>query len=135
MDLPESNKVIFKKSVCDYQIRIAYQIPIDISYNGIEIEALSRTFEDSLIYTNWSTFKDHYVSEPGLLIKKLKEGFEKKDSFDTIKTTIFNELKKSEVKAEFALDLIYSIDPDEIVIPKYIDEGLKWLENILCAED
>ena len=135
LDLPESNKIVFMKSVCDYQIRIAYQLPIDIFYNGAKIEALSRTFEDSLIYTNWDTFKDHNVFEPGQLIKKLKEGLDRKDSFEAIKSTIFNELKKSEVKAEFALDLIYSMDPDEIVIPKYIDEGLKWLENILCAED
>lgn len=135
LDLSESQKVVFKKSVCDYQIRIAYQVPIDVSYNGVEIEALSRTFEDSLIYTNWNIFKDHDIPEPGLLLKKLKEGFDKKDSFEVIKSTIFNELEKSEVKAEFALDLIYSIDPDEIAIPKYIDEGLKWLENILCAED
>ena len=135
LDLPERDKVVFMKSVCDYQIRIAYQLPIDISYNGAKIEALSRTFEDSLIYTNWDTLKDHKASDPGQLIKKLKEGLDKKDSFDTIKSTIFNELQKTEVKADFALDLIYSIDPDEIEIPKYIDEGLKWLENILCAED
>lgn len=133
--MPESSKVVSRKSVCDYQIRIAYQIPIDISHNGSKIEALSRTFEDSLIYTNWNTLKDLKASDPGQLIKKLQEGLDKQDSFETIKTTIFNELKKSEVKAEFALDLIYSIDPNKIVIPKYIDEGLKWLETILCTED
>ena len=134
LDLPENNKVLSQKSVCDYQIRIAYQIPIKVSYNGADIEALSRTFEDSLIYTNWNTFKDLTATDPGQLLKILKERLDRGDSFDDIKTAIFDQLEQSQVKAEFALDLIYSIDPDEIEIPRYIDEGLKWLENILCTE-
>ena len=135
LDLPKESKVFSKKSVCEYQIRIAYQMPIVISYKGSSIEALSRTFEDSLIYTNWNTFNGLNASEPGLLIKRLKEGIDKGEPFETIKTAIFNDLKKSDVKADFALDLIYSIAPIEIEVPNYIDEGLKWLERVLCAED
>ena len=75
------------------------------------------------------------VSEPGLLIKNLKKGIENEDSFETIKTEIFENLKKSDVKAEFALDLIYSIDPNTITVPQYIEDGLKWLEGFLCGED
>ena len=112
-----------------------FQTPIKVHYKGAIVEALSRTFEDSLIYTNWSIFHVQDTAESGHLISKLKEGFDKGDSFDEIKTTIFNELNKSDVKAEFALDLIYSIDPQDIVIPDYIDKGLKWLDSILCAED
>ena len=135
LDLPESDKVISKKDICDYKIKIAYQTPIIISYKGSETEALSRTFEDSLIYTNWDTFINLKADEPGQLIKKLKESLNGEKSFKEIKTEIFNELKKSDVKAEFALDLIFSIDPQEIKIPDYIDKGLEWLENILCTED
>lgn len=135
LDLSDDQKVISKRSICDYQIRIAFQTPIKIDYKGTTVEALSRTFEDSLIYSNWNIFRAQATNESGHLISKLKEGFDKGDSFDKIKTTIFNELKKSDVKAEFALDLIYSIDPQDIVIPGYIDEGLKWIDNILCAED
>ena len=47
---------------------------------------------------------------------------------------IFKKLKESNVKAEFALDLIYSIDPDIYVIPDYIKNGLDWLQMILCPE-
>lgn len=135
LDLPDDQKVISKKSICDYQVRIAFQTPIKVDNKGAIVEALSRTFEDSLIYTNWSIFHVQDTAESGHLISKLKEGFDKGDSFDEIKTTIFNELNKSDVKAEFALDLICSIDPQDIVIPDYIDEGLKWLDSILCAED
>lgn len=135
LDLPDDQKVISKRSICDYQIRIAFQTPIKVDYQGATVEALSRTFEDSLIYTNWSILHAQDTTESGHLISKLKQGIDKRDSFDKIKATIFDELNKSDVKAEFALDLIYSTDPQDIVIPDYIDEGLKWINNILCAED
>ena len=135
IDLPDSSKVFSMQSICHYQIRIAYQTPIKICYQNKEIEALSRTFEDSLIYSNWDTFEGMSVSDPGQLIRKLKEGFDNKDSFETIKSKIFENLKQSDVKAEFALDLIYSIDPNMMVVPQYIDEGLKWLEDLLCEEE
>ena len=134
LDLPEEKKVFPMESVCDYQIRIAYQGPIEIDYRGNHIEALPRTFEDSLIYTNWNLFSELSTSEPGQLLKRLKEEIDKGEDFDKIKTAIFEELKKSDVKAEFALDLIYSIAPDTLLIPQYITEGLKWMESILCTE-
>lgn len=34
-------------------------------------------------------------------------------------------------KAEFALDLLYFPNFDDIQVPDYISEGLKWLEGIL----
>lgn len=135
LDLSDSDKVITKQSICDYQIRIAYQIPIQVSYLDVQVEALARTFEDSLIYTNWDVLSKLNATDPGQLLKKLKEGFDAKMSFDDIKACIFNELKKSEVKAEFALDLIYSVEPEKIAVPQYIDDGLTWLESILCKEE
>ena len=134
LDLSDDEKVVTKKSVCDYQIRVAYQIPIKVTHLGVEVEALARTFEDSLIYTNWDVLSSLKATDPGQLLKKLKDGFDAKKSFDSLKTTIFNELKKSEVKAEFALDLIFSIAPEEIAVPQYINKGLTWLENVLCTE-
>ena len=134
LDLSDDDKVVTKKSVCDYQIRVAYQIPIKVTHLDAEIEALARTFEDSLIYTNWDVLSKLNATDPGQLLKKLKDGFDAKKSFDSLKTTIFNELKKSEVKAEFALDLIFSIAPEEIAVPQYINKGLTWLESVLCTE-
>ena len=134
LDLSDDDKVVTKKSVCDYQIRVAYQIPIKVTHLDVEVEALARTFEDSLIYTNWDVLSKLNATDPGQLLKKLKDGFDTKKSFDFLKTTIFNELKKSEVKAEFALDLIFSIAPEEIAVPQYINKGLTWLESVLCME-
>lgn len=134
LDLPDKEKVVSKKSVCDYQIRVAYQIPIKVTHLGVEVEALSRTFEDSLIYTNWDVLSSLNATDPGKLLKKLKDGLDAQNSFDSLKTTIFNELKNSDVKAEFALDLIFSIAPEEIEVPEYINKGLTWLESVLCTE-
>jgi predicted ATP-dependent endonuclease of OLD family len=134
LDLSDDDKVVIKKSVCDYQIRVAYQIPIKVTHLDVEVEALARTFEDSLIYTNWDVLSKLNATDPGQLLKKLIDGFDAKKSFDFLKTTIFNELKKSEVKAEFALDLIFSIAPEEIAVPQYINKGLTWLESVLCTE-
>lgn len=134
LDLPESEKIIRMTGVCQYPIRIAYQLPININYSGKTIEALSRTFEDSLIYSNMSIFDGVDTADAGYLIKVLVEKTNKKETFETIKTAIFEELKKSDVKAEFALDLIYLVDPKEIAVPQYIEEGLRWLENVLCTE-
>lgn len=134
LDLPDAEKVVSNKSVCDYQIRVAYQTPIKVTHLDVEVEALARTFEDSLIYTNWDVLSKLNATDSGQLLKKLKDGFDAKESFDSLKTTIFNELKKSEVKAEFALDLIFSIAPEEIAVPQYINKGLTWLESVLCSE-
>ena len=134
LDLPESEKIILKTGICEYPLRIAYQLPINIDYSGKTYEALSRTFEDSLIYSNMSIFDGIDITEAGSLIKVLVEKINNKEEFEPIKTAIFDELKKSDVKAEFALDLIYLVDPKELVVPKYIDEGLSWLESVLVAE-
>lgn len=48
-----------------------------------------------LIYSNWDTFKGMSVSDPGQLIKKLKEGLDNEDSFETIKSKIFESLIKN----------------------------------------
>lgn len=136
IDLPDTEKVFSFNSAYPYKIRIAYQTPIQLSYQQEQIEALSRTFEDSLIYTNWEIFKNMPDSESaGQLVKQLKKSLDDEIPFTKIKTEIFKSLKKSDVKAEFALDLIFSVDPDDIVVPKYIDDGLKWLESVLCGED
>jgi len=34
-------------------------------------------------------------------------------------------------KAKMALDLLFDVDPQDLQVPKYIDEGLSWLESEL----
>lgn len=134
LDMSAEKKVITKKSVCDYQIRVAYQTPIETELNGIKQEALSRTFEDCFIYTNLTGIKSATLEDVGSLLEKVKNALINNSTLDDLAELIFEELKKSNVKAEFALDLIYSINPDMYVIPSYIEEGLDWLQDLLCPE-
>lgn len=136
IDLPDCDKIISRQSVCPYKIRVTYQVPITVSYQGKEEEALARTFEDSLIYANWDLFKGNTFEGLGaVLTAKLKKSLDDQKTFEVIRKEVFKELGKSNVKAEFALDLIYSVDPARLSVPKYIDDGLKWLEKVLSGEE
>lgn len=135
LDIPVDGKVFEHKTPYTYFIRIAYQTPIFVDFNGASgIEALSRTFEDCLIYSNLSLFKEENGDG---IIKKVHEIINKSKTFEELHKAVYEELRgsQSDRKAEFALDLIYSFDPDQIVIPPYIAEGLDWLQRKLKAEE
>ena len=55
-------------------------------------------------------------------------------TYEELRDLIDKKLDVSRVKAEFALDLIYTMDPNEYNIPTYIKEGLTWLQNELSLE-
>lgn len=154
LDMPSSKKEINLQTPYKYSIRVAYQTPMIISYNGTDMEAISSTFEDCLVYTNYELFKnmatesdmdnieadseecDEETEHVGNLAKVVSKAIEMADSFEEFRRSVYDELRsgKSEQKAEFALDLIYTVDPENIVTPQYIDEGLKWLEKYLDGE-
>lgn len=137
LDIPLEKKIFTYKTVDTYSIRIAYQMPININFDGKQKEALASTFEDCLVYTNYDLFKNIEVSDEGSLIKNVNEELNKTQTFECLHNAIYDVLRngKSDQKAEFALDLIYSIDPISLVIPQYIDEGLTWLQNMLRPEE
>lgn len=137
LDLPKEKKQLSYKSPYAYSIRIAYQTPVAIDFNGSEKEALSSTFEDCLIYTNYQLFKNMQVKDIGGLVKNAHDLLNTVNSFDALHKGIYQMLRdaKSDKKAEFALDVIYEIDPDEIEVPTYIVEGLDWLQDYLHPED
>ncbi|MCF4115219.1 MULTISPECIES: ATP-dependent endonuclease [Dethiosulfovibrio] len=141
LDLPAERKVFANETAYKYSIRIAYQTPVKINFNGTSTETLSSTFEDCLIYTNYKLFKDlkkHDLGDDaGNLIKKVNIALNTIELFNELHAQIYRELRegKSDQKAEFALDLIYTIDPRKLTVPKYIAEGLKWLQALLCPEE
>ena len=125
-----------------YSIRIAYQTPVQIDFKGVPTEVLSSTFEDCMVYTNYKLFKDLNPEEDdagdaGNLLKKVNAALNAEKPFDDIHKQIYDELRtgKTDQKAEFALDLIYAIDPGKLTIPPYIAEGLEWLQTILRPEE
>jgi len=130
LDLESDRKVKKYNKPSDFFIRIAYQIPIDIQYKNEKIEAIASTFEDSLIYNNFEFFSNE--TEKDGVIFKIQNTIAKCNNFQEIHKNIYEEIRdKNFHKAEFALDLIFSKDPNEIQVPNYIEEGLEWLEEQL----
>lgn len=137
LDLPGEIKELFYDSPYKYSIRIAYQTPVMVDFNDSKEEAVSGTFEDCLIYTNYKLFKRLDIDGSGNLVENVHRILNSATSFIALHEDIYNMLRngKSDQKAEFALDVIYEIDPDEIAVPPYIAEGLTWLQNYLRSED
>lgn len=137
LDRSAHDKVVNFDNPYRHSIRIAYQTPVSIYSHGTRNEALSTTFEDCLVYTNYELFKNIDATDVGRLVKKVHDTIKAAKSFDELHRQIYNTLRKgkSDQKAEFALDVIYSVDPKGITIPSYIDEGLAWLQTLLQPEE
>ena len=108
-------------------VRVAYQCPIAVEYKEgeSEDEAIPYTFEDSLALTNLALFRG-YANPVGLL-KKLQVALGE-DTLEEASNNMFDKLEKGS-KAEMALELLYLSEPDQVEPPRYIDEGLQWLEK------
>ncbi len=128
LDLGEEQK---EKSYDElFVIRVAYQTPFEVAVNGGDSCSIAfpRTFEDALVFENIEFFR----SANGLgLVKKFREAVESGKSILELQTALLHALDGA-TKAEFALDMLYSKDPASIQVPRYIDRGLKWLQNILA---
>jgi len=104
-----------------FALRVAFQTPITIS----DLEIIPYTFEDSLIFENKTIF--NYMTGAKGMIKKVQDITDAQNAFRIIRNGGFR-------KAEFALDLLYLPNFDDIRVPTYISEGLQWLESILTLK-
>lgn len=133
LDKDNESKVILADNEFNSSIRIAYQIPMEIKYNDEIKEALTSTFEDSIIYSNLELFKN--IEDKELYLNKISNIIKSATGFEDMHSKIYEEIRKTSFKkAEFALDLIYLIEPEKIVVPNYIDDGLNWLESQLLSK-
>ncbi|AWI04886.1 AAA family ATPase [Clostridium drakei] len=129
LDLPADKKMVNFKYPHNYSIGIAYQTPQKILFDSKEVEALSSTFEDSLIYANLELFKNHNGDG---IFQIANSVISNSKTFDELHLELYSKLREaSSDKAGFALDLIYSIEPEELNVPPYIDDGLDWLQKQL----
>ncbi|MFA4957447.1 MAG: AAA family ATPase [Candidatus Methanoperedens sp.] len=109
----------------DFPIRVAYQFPLNIKFQENEYEAIPYTFEDALAFENIALFK---TIEGNGLIKKISNAIKMntksagKDMFDAL---------KNGKKAEFALELLFLKEPETLKVPKYIKDGLDWMNGKL----
>jgi predicted ATP-dependent endonuclease of OLD family len=124
LDLPADDK-----QTADGHVRVAYQCPITVKYKEgeNEREAIPYTFEDSLALTNIALLRGY--ENPIGLLKKLKAALERNTLEDAC-NDMFNNLEKGS-KAEMALELLYLTEPEQLVPPAYIFDGLDWLEKTL----
>jgi len=130
LDLNSNKKIKEYELPNTFSIRVAYQIPIQVEYNGKMQEAIASTFEDSLIYTNFKLFSDK--TEKDGTIYDIQTTINSCQNFEQLHTDIYEKIRSKDFhKAEFTLDLIFVKDPKEIEVPNYIKEGLRWLEERL----
>ncbi|MFB9110030.1 ATP-dependent endonuclease [Flavobacterium gyeonganense] len=115
-----------KKLHKNHPIRVAFQIPIQVSVNN---EALPYTFEDSLVMENKNLFSA-LPTATGLLQKMILASKES-DINNSAKAMYECITAKSVKKAEFALELLYLKEPNVLEVPQYIKEGLVWMEEKL----
>lgn len=118
--LKQENKVL-----ADNPIRVAFQNEIDIKGKKI----YPYTFEDALVIENIETFKS--ISKSSGLLKKMVESTNESDAINVAKKAYDAINAEGAKKAEFALDVLYLEDPENLNTPKYIEEGLIWLEEQL----
>lgn len=113
-------------------VRVAYQQPISASFgadkNG---EAIANTFEDALVYRNIDFFE---TLEGSGLAMKFRNALKTAANLEELATKLHAELAKGD-KAELAMTLLESENLQNLLLPDYIDAGLKWLIDQLKRKE
>lgn len=113
-----------------FAIRVAYQTPISVqlpSLGPVPVEVLANTFEDSLVLTNASLFSDN--AGRGLL-GRFSRALQAAKTADKLADDLFDALRDGN-KGEFSLEVLGNPKFAALTVPKYIREGLEWLESKL----
>ena len=85
--------------------------------------ALPYTFEDALVFENLAFFAA--MKGTGLM-RKFSDAIETGGGAAAVGEQMYLALKNGK-KAEFALDVIEAEGFNDLVVPRYIAEGLEWL--------
>jgi len=112
----------------DYDLYVTYQKEVSTSSdeNGVE-KVIPRTFEDAFIFANQSIL--HEISGSSTT-KKISDIVQRGISGENLADELFELLKDVE-KAAFALDCLMYEDPQKLIPPPYIKDGLLWLQKAL----
>jgi len=98
---------------------------------AVDVEIHANTFEDALLYRNYDFFKARKAT--GLASKFQVIADTAQDSNQL--TTAVAEAIKDGDKAEFALELLFSDDIEQLHLPAYIVHGLLWLNEQLKRKE
>jgi hypothetical protein len=113
-------------------VRVAYQQPISASFGADKDgEAIANTFEDALVYRNIDFFK---TLEGSGLAKKFRDALDTAANLEELATKLHADLAKGD-KAELAMTLLESDKLKMLLLPYYIDAGLKWLIDQLKRKE
>lgn len=112
----------------EYDLYIAYQKSVADPTNEKGEKLIPRTFEDALVYANFTILKDISGSSTTNKIAALVND---ELSGDELEAALFEIVDKAE-KAAFAIDCLVAIeDGSALSPPPYIEAGLKWLQEKL----
>jgi predicted ATP-dependent endonuclease of OLD family len=122
---PVSTKIQSQTEDELFAVRVAYQTPVTVTLPGGDAAevALPYTFEDALVFENLAFFAE--LKGTGL-VRKFSDAIAAGGGAAAVGEQMYRDLKNGK-KAEFALDVIEAEGFDRLVVPGYIDEGLKWL--------
>ena len=125
MDADIATKTLCLDGDSLFSVRVAYQTPIQVTAPGSTSQetAYPYTFEDALAFENLAFFS---TLEGAGLVRKFRDGIAVGGSVAAIGERLYLALKSGK-KAEFALDVLEVERFDNIVVPRYIAQGLEWL--------
>jgi predicted ATP-dependent endonuclease of OLD family len=125
LDAPEASKIQSQPEDQLFAVRVAYQTPLTVTLPGVDAPeiALPYTFEDALVFENLAFFAS--LKGTGL-VRKFSDAIEAGGGATAVGEQMYLALKNGK-KAEFALDVIEAEGFNDLVVPRYIAEGLEWL--------
>lgn len=122
-----------QKSHTTLPIRVAYQKAVKVIEGQNNVEVYPYTFEDSLVMENRDIFKN--ISESTGLLKKMYLAAAEPNINESARKMYVAITADGAKKAEFALELLFFEEPNNLEVPDYIYQGLIWLEKQLLSID
>ena len=109
-----------------FSVRIVYQTPFEVTLpkSGERGTVYPYTFEDAFVFENLRFFGNVHGSG---LIAKFRNAIANGSSAKSVGDKLYEALRVGK-KAEFALNVIGIDAFESLVVPRYIVEGLEWLE-------
>ena len=125
MDASAAMKTLGEADDPLFAVRVAYQVPLPVTPPGATVAetAYPYTFEDAFVFENLDFFATFAGSG---LVRKFREAINAGGGAAAIGNRMYGDLKSGK-KAEFALDVIEAEGFNDLIVPRYIDEGLVWL--------
>lgn len=129
MKLEEKEKAIVYPN--GYAVRSAYQTGEKLKLGAVDVVIHANTFEDALLYRNFDFFKARKTTG---LAGKFQAIADAAQDGNQLTADVAKAIKEGD-KAEFALELLFSDDIEQLHAPAYIEHGLMWLAEQLMRKE